>query len=83
MHGIFSWHECKKIVSIHNWEVLKILIYNITSIFLFTFYPYFKDVLPQNEKISKSFLLLYSPGDLSIHNIHTLFGRLKQFFSCL
>ena len=41
-----------------------------------------KDLLPQNKKFLKCFLLLCSPVNLSKHNIYTLFGKLKQFFSC-
>ena len=36
----------------------------------------------QNKKNKSGFVLLCSAVNLSKHNIYTLFGRLKQFFSC-
>ena len=54
--------------------------------FMVTFLGYstgsnhFKDILPQNEK--RVVLLLCSPVNYTKKNIHALFGRLKQFFSC-
>ena len=45
--------------TLHSWKVLKILIYSLTSTFLFTFYPYYKDILAQNEKF-KSFFVIFT-----------------------
>ena len=41
------------------------------------------DVLPQNGNFLKHFLVLCSPVNLLKHNIFTLFGRIKQYFSWL